>query len=135
MTSDTSPAPRDTVFAFIHAINQHSIGQLTKLMAEKHTLVDSLGTAISGRDEVRNAWIGYFYLVPDFHISQTIVFENGNEFAVFGKAEGTCRIADSVDPSNHWSIPAAWRAVARDGQIVLWQIYADNDPVRKILEG
>ncbi len=25
-----------------------------------------------------------------------------------------------------WKIPAAWRAIARDGKIKLWQVYADT---------
>ena len=25
-----------------------------------------------------------------------------------------------------WKIPAAWRAIVRDGKIKLWQVYADT---------
>jgi ketosteroid isomerase-like protein len=125
--------PRETVSAFIEAINQHNVGRLTELMAEDHRFIDSLGSEVKGRATMRNAWISYFYLIPDFHIEQSAVFENGEEIAVFGTAEGTCRIADVLDPANHWSMPSAWRATTCNGLILLWQVYADNDPVRKLL--
>ena len=36
-------------------------------------------------------------------------------------------------PKKSWRIPAAWRAVVRDGQIAEWQVYADNKPVYELL--
>jgi hypothetical protein len=32
-----------------------------------------------------------------------------------------------------WKVPAAWRAVVRDGLIAEWQVYVDNEPLRASL--
>ena len=32
-----------------------------------------------------------------------------------------------------WEIPAAWKAVVRDGLVAHWQVFADNQPVRKLM--
>src|SRR5262249_20997386 len=32
-----------------------------------------------------------------------------------------------------WRIPAAWRAIVKDGQIAEWQVCADNKPVYELL--
>jgi hypothetical protein len=34
---------------------------------------------------------------------------------------------------NHWSAPAAWRAVVRDRLIAEWQVYAGNQNARKFM--
>ncbi len=125
--------PRDTALAFVEAINSHSVGAIAEMISDNHTLVDSLGTVVAGREEIRKAWIGYFYLVPDFSISCDRVLEEGDTVAIFGTADGTCRVGSRVDPSNHWSIPASWLVSIEGNKVVRWQIFADNEPVRKIL--
>lgn len=34
---------------------------------------------------------------------------------------------------NHWEITAAWKAVVRGGYVSEWRVYADNEPVWKIM--
>ena len=121
--------------AFIDAINKHSVGLISDLITVDHVLVDSLGATLQGKEAIRNAWIGYFYLVPDFVIHCDMVFEEGATVAMFGSAEGTCRVGVRIDPSNHWSMPSAWLATIREGGVARWQVFADNEPVRKILGG
>jgi hypothetical protein len=38
-----------------------------------------------------------------------------------------------MDKQNYWKTPAAWRAVVKDGRISIWQVYADNEPIRAIM--
>jgi hypothetical protein len=38
-----------------------------------------------------------------------------------------------MDKQNFWKMPAAWRAVVKDGKVALWQVYADNEPIRAIM--
>jgi ketosteroid isomerase-like protein len=123
----------DTVTAFVKAINDHHVGRLTALLDEDHRLIDSLGSIVLGKSAVRNAWIEYFYLVPDFVITVDNVFSSGTTFALTGSAEGTVRLGTALHPSNHWRMPSAWRVLVRSGKIVEWQIFADNEPIRKIL--
>ena len=59
-------------------------------------------------------------------VSHEEIFASGNVVAAFGSAGGTIN-------GNKWEIPAAWRAVVRDGLVQEWRIYADNKPVYDIL--
>ena len=126
-------SPRETVLAFIQAINRHEVGTLTKLMASDHEFVDSLGVAARGRDEMRKAWIAYFFMIPDYTITPLDVFAEGNVVAVTGRAAGTVAVSGALPAENRWEIPLALRAEVRDGLISRWQVFADNEPVRAIL--
>ncbi len=127
--------PRETALAFVDAINKHSVGLIAELISDHHVLIDSLGTVLEGRDAIRKAWIAYFYLVPDFTIRCDQVFEQGDSVAIFGTAEGTCRVGARIDPGNRWSMPASWLVSLQGDRVSRWQIFADNEPVRKILGG
>jgi ketosteroid isomerase-like protein len=124
---------REVAQAFVDAINSHSVGAISEFISDDHVFVDSLGATVRGREAIRNAWISYFYLVPDFVIRHQYVFEAGDRVAIFGVAEGTCRVGPTLSPANHWAIPASWLISVRDGKVVRWEVYADNEPVRKIL--
>jgi len=50
-----------------------------------------------------------------------------------GSARGTYAAGSKLPKENHWEIPAAWKAVVRNGQIAEWHVYADNQPARKIM--
>jgi ketosteroid isomerase-like protein len=123
----------ETVLAFIHAINQHDVRMMCDLMTNDHLFTDSLGGTVRGKDELRKAWISYFYLVPDFHITCSEMLQRGGSVGLFGKASGTCKIGKGLLPENAWEIPASWRAAVKDGRVSEWQTYADNEPVRIIL--
>jgi ketosteroid isomerase-like protein len=127
------PSPADTVIAFIRAINRHEIGTLTNLMTPDHEFVDSLGVVAGGRDTMRQAWIAYFFMIPDYSIEVTEVFSRGTSVVVTGKASGTVAIRGELPPANRWEIPMAALAEVRDGLVARWQVFADNDPVRQIL--
>jgi len=59
---------------------------------------------------------GFF---PDYYIEIEQIFSKGDLAVVYGYAgAGTGEKA--------WKIPAAWRAIMRDGKIELWQVYADT---------
>lgn len=116
------------VHAFIHAINTHEPTRLFHLMTEDHLFVDSGGDSIRGREEMRKAWVAYFYLVPDYLIDASEMLEKDATVAVFGIARGT-----AGKQREAWQMPAAWKAVVRGGRIAEWHVYADNEPVRRIL--
>jgi ketosteroid isomerase-like protein len=119
-------APVEAVLAFIERINQRDPEKLAQLMTEDHVFIDALGNAVTGREKMRTGWQGYYAMCPDYWISHESIFANGNEVAVFGEAGGT--IAGS-----RWRAPAAWFAVAEDGLVKQWRVYADNKPVYDIL--
>jgi hypothetical protein len=61
-------------------------------------------------------------------------FSRARQLAVFGVASGTYAVNGKLPTENHWQIPAAWRAVVRDGQIAEWRVYCDNQPARKLMD-
>jgi hypothetical protein len=74
------PSPADTVLAFIRAINSHEIATLTNLMTTDHEFVDSLGVVAGGRDQMRQAWIAYFFMIPDYRIEVAGIFSLGTRY-------------------------------------------------------
>jgi len=72
-------------------------------------------------------------LFPDYRVSHTEIFSQGAIVAAFGSAEGTYAVNGKLSKENHWSVPAAWKAVVRDGLVAEWQVYADNQAARKIM--
>jgi ketosteroid isomerase-like protein len=125
--------PVDTVLAFLEQINARNVDGLCALMTEDHVFVDGLGNRMQGREVMRNGWAGYFRMFPDYRVSHTDIFSEGDVVAAFGSAEGTLAVKEELPKENHWSVPAAWRAVVRDGLIAEWQVYADNQSARKIM--
>jgi hypothetical protein len=56
------------------------------------------------------------------------------EAMLHGWAGGTLHRGGRAVDGGGWRIPAAWRAVADARRVLLWQVYADNKPVRALLE-
>ncbi len=125
--------PIDIVLKFEQAINAHDPDAVCLLMAADGEFIDSLGNRIQGTEKLRSAWAGYFKMVPDYSISHSEIFANGNTVAVFGSAQGTFSKDGQLAKENFWKMPAAWRAVVKDGKIAIWQVYADNEPIRAIM--
>jgi hypothetical protein len=129
-TGDTSAV----LLTFIEKINRHDIGGLTALMTDDHEFVDSLGMAVQGKDAMRQAWIGYFYLIPDYAIAVDELFAKADSAALVGTASGTYAVRGALLPENRWSIPIAIRCTVRGGLVARWQVFADNEPVRRLVK-
>ncbi len=114
-----------TVKAFVAAINQGNAAQLSELMTEDHTFVDSRGTVESGRDTMTEGWDGYFRMFPDYRLEIECMLEDGNLVAAFGSASGTYNGKRGLVPANRIEMLAAWKAIVEDGKIKFWQVYAD----------
>ncbi len=125
--------PVDVVLSLVHAINGRNLGAIVNLMTENHVFTDSLGMTLEGRKAMRDAWAAYFVMIPDYHIAVTEVMSRDNVVALFGTASGTFTADGTLLEKNRWQRPAAWRAVVQNDQIALWQVYADNEPVRAIM--
>jgi ketosteroid isomerase-like protein len=129
-----TPNALDIVRAFIEKINAHEVSGLCELMPEEHVFVDSLGTIMRGRETMRAGWTGYFSWFPDYEISVSDIFVHDHFVGLFGVARGTYSTAGKLLDANKWEIPAAWRAVVKDGLIAEWRVYADNSPVLEIMK-
>ena len=125
----------DVVKAFIAAINRRSPPEISDLMTEDHTFVDSAGKVESGRQNMTAGWNEYFRMFPDYTILVETILGDSELVAVFGSASGTYNGKRGLVPENRIEMPAAWRAVVQNGKVKRWQVYADwTEGIRTIAE-
>ena len=123
----------DVALAFVEQINRRDVSGLVALMTEDHRFVDGLGQEVRGRKQMEQGWGGYFAWFPDYSIKVENAFSHGSVVALFGTAQGTYAVTGRPHKETHWEIPAAWKAVVRKGRVCEWRVYADNEPVWKIM--
>jgi uncharacterized protein (TIGR02246 family) len=119
--------------AFVAAINRHDVAALADLMTGEHRFTDSLGNTIEGRDKMRAGWAAYFRMVPDYTIAIEETHSSGSVVVLLGSAQGTYTADGQLREENRWQTPAALRAVVEDGRVAEWRVYADNDPIRRLM--
>lgn len=125
----------DVVKAFIAAINRRAPSEISGLMTEDHTFVDSGGSIQSGREKMTAGWEEYFRMFPDYKIQVESILQGKALVAVFGSASGTYNGKRGLVPENRIEMPAAWKAVVENGKLKLWQVYADwTEGIRIITE-
>ncbi len=112
----------ETIKSFIDCINAHDVDGLGQLMNNDHVFVDAHGNEVVGKDKMTAGWRGYFEWFPDYYIEVTEVFEKGGTFALFGFAGGSFK----GNEAESWRLPAAWKAVVKDGRVARWQVLADT---------
>ena len=119
--------------AFVHYINAHDVDGLAGVMTEDHRFVDSLGQVVTGRESMRAGWLGYFGMVPDYQLAIESWLCEGQVVVALGKAGGTYSPDSVRGPSREWSCPAACCAVVRGTLVEEWRVYADNEPLRRLI--
>ncbi|GEM_PF-478677 len=127
---------RETLLAFIRSINAHDVEGLGELMSEGHVFIDAHGNEVQGRKKMIAGWRGYFEWFPDYWIEVKEVFasetlEGAQTFAMFGLAGGSFKGNSGAS----WRLPAAWKAIVKDGRVVLWQVFADTKIPFEAIEG
>lgn len=125
--------PIAVVLAIEKKINAGDVAGIVALMATDGVFIDSMGAKITGREKLRRAWTEYFRMVPDYRISHTEALQSGKTVVLLGEARGTFAADGLLYRENAWSTPAAWRAVVEKGRIRVWQIFADNEPIRQMM--
>jgi ketosteroid isomerase-like protein len=125
--------PDRVAIRFVNEINRHDVSALTEMMAPDVRFVDGLGQEVRGKERVREAWSSYFAQFPDYRISIREHLVLGQVVGLFGTASGTAGASSSPGERSRWSLPAAWRAIVREGRVAEWQVYADNEPVWKAM--
>lgn len=124
---------RQTVEAFVAAINNGKLDHIGALMSEDHVFTDSLGNSFAGRKQMMLGWQFYLDLFPDYHISVAGILTDQEQALLYGKAEGTLHRDGRPVPDGAWEITAAWRAVVAGSLIAEWQVFADNKPVYALI--
>ena len=111
-----------TVLNFMDAINSHDATKIAVQMANEHVFIDASGNEVQGKVMASSKWGDYFSLVPDYHISFTQVFVNGDTLGAFGFEEGSYKGKNE----NHWRLPASWKAIVQKQKVKFWQEYTDT---------
>ena len=125
--------PIEIVLSFLEKINAHDVEGICSLMTSDHIFIDGLGNRFGGIENLRKGWASYFHWFPDYEISHEDVLGSGLIVLLTGSARGTYAVGGNLPTENHWEVPSAWKAVVRNAQIAEWHVYADNQPVRKIM--
>jgi hypothetical protein len=120
--------------AFVNAINQANTEELKKLMSEDHIFIDAAGRKEEGREKMIAGWKSYFEMFPDYKIEIEDIIQGEEIIGAFGTATGTYNGKRGLVPQNIIKMPAAWRAIIKDGKVKLWQVYADWTEGMKIIE-
>ena len=133
-----SDSAETVVQAFVRAINRQDANDLASLMSEEHRFIDSLGHSVVGRERMRAGWESYFRMVPDYTIEVDETLTDGPVVVMLGTAQGTYRDPAKgnevlLERENRWSTPAVFRAFIEGGKISEWRVYADNEPIRKLM--
>jgi len=117
----------------VRAINAHDPNRILAIMSSRPVFFDSLGASVSGRPQMRRAWVGYFGMVPDYRIEVNQVLVAGSLVALLGWASGTYSTDGKLRRKNRWKTPAAWTARVKRGRVLEWRVYADNEPIRRLM--
>jgi SnoaL-like domain len=126
---------RDIVEAMAKAINSGRAEAVGQRMHLSGVFIDSLGRRLEGRRALVDGWRAYFRLVPDYRIEIDGMITDGLEALLHGRARGTVHRDSRPVEGGGFELPAAWRAVSDGARaLALWQVFADNGPVRALLD-
>lgn len=126
--------------AFVRAINRQDVERLAELMSPAHQFIDSLGNLVEGSDKMREAWAAYFRMIPDYTLAIEEYYGGASTnddpvVIMLGMASGTYTREGRLDAKNRWQTPIAIRATVDAGLVVEWRVYADNEPMRRLMGG
>lgn len=125
---------KETTLKFVEAINSASICEMVDLMTDDHTFIDSGDGKYQGKEFMKQGWIGYFDMFPDYRIEIVHIMENGDIVGIFGYASGAYRGLKNEMNSNFFRIPASWKVIVEINKIKLWQVYCETKIIEKIIE-
>ena len=126
---------KEIVYEFVKAINEHDVNKIYELMDDDFRFIDAWGrNEVTGKDWMKESWIGYFQWFPDYEIEIVDMFSNGNVFMISGFASGTYQNKKDDNNTNYWRLPAAWRIVVQEHKIKQWQVYCDSKIPFDIIE-
>ena len=121
------------VLGFVDAINARDIAGICGLMTEDHLFIDSDGTEMRGRERMRDGWRRYFEMMPDYSIEVRESYGKKPIVILVGTATGTYAPDGILAAENRWTVPAAWRAVVRDGRLAVWQLFVNPEPILQVM--
>ena len=124
----------EVVRRYIKLINEHDITGLMAMTSGDAVFIDSMGIDTRGVTDMQNAWDVLLTFFPDYTVIVKDIISKNGMVAVFGTAKGTLATDGKILAENKFEIPASWTATVVNGKITKWRVYADNQPVRKLIE-
>jgi len=109
--------PKLTVLQFNEYINNQDADELGKLLSEDSKLVEGEETTKMGKAEVKNSWIEFFNLVPDYRNHFTRIESEGDRVVIIGFSTCSNELLDG---------PALWTALVKDDLIDEWHVLEDT---------
>lgn len=128
-----SESPESAAQAFVRAVNRRDPEALAALMTDNHCFIDSLGDTVRGRDKMRAGCAAYFKMVPDYSIAVEEKCCAGPAVVLLGAAQDIYAPDRQLKEENRWQTPVAIRAPIEDGKVAEWRVYADNEPIRRLM--
>lgn len=131
-TEDTDSV--EVVKQYVRKINDHDLNGLLEITDDDAVFIDSMGINTRGKSEMRKAWDVFLTFFPDYNVEIKNIISKNGMVAMFGIAKGTLSENGRLKSENRFEIPASWTAHVKNGKILKWQVYADNEPVRKLID-
>jgi ketosteroid isomerase-like protein len=110
--------PQSAAVAFNDAINRRYLDALDRLMTDDHTFIDSDDNLLAGKEEVLQAWDGFFEAFPDYRNEWSKLIPSGGTMTAVGRS--VCSTEPALDG------PAIWTARIGDGKVSEWRVYEDT---------
>ena len=80
---------KEIVHEFVKSINEHNVNKIYELMDNDFRFIDAYGNEETGKDHMRESWVGYFCWFPDYEIEIIDILSDTNIFVILGFASGT----------------------------------------------
>jgi ketosteroid isomerase-like protein len=125
--------PVEIAISFIRCINLADVSGLCDLMTEDHVFQDALGKRFVSRETMRQGWTQYFSMIRNYKVYAQDYFVRDLNVAIFGTASGSYHASGGKGIDGFWEVPAAWSVTVRGKLVAEWRVYADNQPLRKLM--
>lgn len=120
----------EVVARFVTALNTHDVDGMLAELSPDHVFTDAAGVEVRGMTALEQAWRGYLVLVPDYRVEIDELLDADPTVVLFGVAGGSFA---PLGGDARWRTPAAWRGEVRDGRLASWRVWADNEPIRRLM--
>jgi hypothetical protein len=120
--------PSSVVSRLVAAINSQNLESLEALLHPEHRFIDAKGSVFAGRDTMLQGWAAYFNWFPQYTITVELSLTQGEHVVLIGSAAGTTVDDAFRQQAASWTVPAAWLAEVREGQIYEWRVFCDVRP-------
>jgi ketosteroid isomerase-like protein len=111
-------AAHRAALAFNDAITRRDLASLGRLMTDDHAFIDAGDNVWSGKEEVLNAWRGFFEAFPDYRNVWSSVSPGDGVLIAVGRS------VSASEPQLDG--PAIWTVKTLGERVSEWRIYEDT---------